>query len=429
VASLTSAWQFLVGDPSRATLTLGDIARRLPRGASDRPAEQQTNDHIDHSMGDRDVESAAEISTDGVGSGMSDEKAAWDKLKDIRSRNLRGYRIPVQVCPRGCGYSELARRDLLAKTDRKGRAHLHTVFSFETESCPHCGAPLTRICARCEEEILAPVVDRCRFCGLPQPWASSRRAGAERASIRLWRAQKSTNKRRTERTSEHRANDPALPVYECKGRSRSGRKKAKKQRGGGDVWVIDGDIASLAVDAVVSNDDVDGQMWSQVASAIKNAAGEGVEHLAQQDKPFRLGYAWLTDPGALTHMKGIIHVASMTRHGKSTVGTIRTCLRTALELADELEYHSLGLGAFGSGPAANAVDIDEWFQVFADVTAAFLLERPAGRPLSIVLVLFEPAKLGDDVAKLRHAFAHSWAMLGSPKRGRPKAVDSGLAAE
>jgi O-acetyl-ADP-ribose deacetylase (regulator of RNase III) len=412
VASLADVWHFLVGDPSRARLDLGAIAARQSRDRSDPQEELQIDGHP--AAAPDDVASAAESPADGFDTDTV-EKAAWQELQDSRDHDLGGYRIPVQVCPRGCGYSELARRDLLTKTDRKGRAQLRTVFSFETESCPHCGAPLIKTCARCEKELLAPVVDRCRFCGLPQPWASSRRAGAERASIRLWRDETGIGPRK--RAYGHHANDPALALYRCASRSSSG--KRKKPRGGGDVWVIDGDIANLAVDAVVSNDDVDGQMWAQVASAIRNAAGESVERHAQQDKPFRLGRAWLTDPGALTHMKGIIHVASMTRQGRSTVETIRTCLRMALELADELEYRSIGLGAFGSGPAANAVDIDEWFQAFAEITATFLQTRSAGPPLSIVLVLYEPTNLREDVLKLRHAFVHSWEALGSPKRGRP----------
>jgi O-acetyl-ADP-ribose deacetylase (regulator of RNase III) len=276
-------------------------------------------------------------------------------------------------------------------------------YKFETTNCPNCGAQLARECARCDREIFAPVVDRCQFCGLPQPWAAERREGAERASIRLWR-----QKRDKKSKSERRAHDPALRLYRLKGR--------------GDVWVIDGDIAHLAVDAVVSNNDIDGQMWAQVASAIKNAAGEGVERFAQDGKPFRLGQAWVTAPGALQHMKGIIHVASMTRNGESTIETVRKCLTAALKVATKEGYESVGIGAIGSGPRG-AIDPSTWFETFAEITTEYLSSKTkkikTRPPISIVLVLFEPSDFEKDLATLHRAFWDAWVKLKKPSKGKP----------
>jgi O-acetyl-ADP-ribose deacetylase (regulator of RNase III) len=328
----------------------------------------------------------------------------WRRAERRNIDDLRGYRTAVQVCPRGCGYHELARRDLLARTRFLGRAQMHVAFTFETTTCPHCGARLTRRCARCTEEIFAPVVDRCQFCGLPQPWAAERRAGAERASVRLWRPDAEDAKE-----SERRVHDPAVPLY----RSKEGR---------GDLWVIDGDIARLDVDAVVSNADVDGQMWAQVASAVKGAAGEAVERLAQEGKPFRLGHAWVTSPGALQHMKGIIHVASMDRHGESTIESVRECLTNALRVAAERRYESVGIAAIGTGPAA--IDLLEWRRTFAEVAIAHLGRqvdpwRDSAPPLSIVLVLFEPPDFDEEVATLRRIVWGAWAKHGKPIDGEP----------
>jgi O-acetyl-ADP-ribose deacetylase (regulator of RNase III) len=310
--------------------------------------------------------------------------------------------MPVQVCPRGCEYRELARRDLLARTRFLGRAALHVSYTFETTNCPECGARLARECARCKNGIFAPVADRCQFCGLPQPWASERRAGAERASIRLWRKEPDDVPE-----SERRVHDPALPLY--------------RSHTNGDVWVIDGDIAHLAVDAVVSNDDVDGQMWAQVARAIKNAAGEGVERLAQEGKPFKLGNAWLTTPGALGQMKHIIHVASMSRHGESTIKTVRECLVAALAVADEKHFESVGIAAIGSGPAA--INPAEWFRVFAETTIAHLdvdsRDQPRMPRLAIVLVLFEPPDFEAELRTLQRAFFDAWEKTGKPAGGEP----------
>jgi O-acetyl-ADP-ribose deacetylase (regulator of RNase III)/predicted RNA-binding Zn-ribbon protein involved in translation (DUF1610 family) len=291
--------------------------------------------------------------------------AQWDAAEVDHIEALRGYRLPIQVCPRGCEHRELARRDLLTRTRPWGRVDVHTVFTFETSNCPKCGAPLVRHCTRCRREILAPAADRCQFCGLPQPWAAERRAGIERSAIRRWRP------------NEDGVNDPADLLFENKR---------------GEIWVLEGDITRVKVDAVVSNDDVDGQMWSEVARAIKGAAGEHVERRAQDDTPYEIGHAWLTEAGDLP-LKGIIHVALMSRHGGSGTDVVRDCLIAALDVAAEERFDSIGIAAIGSGP--NAIDPTEWFNTFIRTTVEYLtdapnLPRPHVSRISIVLVLFEP---------------------------------------
>jgi O-acetyl-ADP-ribose deacetylase (regulator of RNase III) len=180
----------------------------------------------------------------------------------------------------------------------------------------------------------------------------------------------------------------------------------------------------LAVDAVISNDDVDGQMWSQSARSIKDAAGEGVERLAQEGKPFRLGYAWTTTAGELRQMKGIIHVASMSRYGKSSIETVRECLAAGFRLAAKKEYASVGVTAFGTAPAA--IEMREWFEVFADTAVDFLgdparqEDQPAG--FAIVLVLLGPQEFERDVKQLRAAFHGAWVNAGEPFGGEPEAL-------
>jgi O-acetyl-ADP-ribose deacetylase (regulator of RNase III) len=338
---------------------------------------------------------------------------AQERAKEEGAQNLRHYRTPVQVCPRGCGYHELARRDVMFRPGRPGLAEPIATFKFETKNCTKCGVPLVRQCARCKQDILAPVVDLCRSCGLPQPWAAERRAGTDRASIRLWHPEKKKKGKR-EKEIESRVNDPARRLY----RSVIETKKGKKTLG--DLWVIDGNIVQLDVDAVVSNDDVDGQMWAQVARAIKQAAGEGVERLAQEGKPFKLGHAWGTTPGNLEQMKGIIHVASMNRHGESSVEAVRECLAAALQLAAEKKYRSIGIAAMGLA----TIDREKWFEVFAETTVSFLSgdAKPKGEtvPLSIILVLFEPPKFEKEVKKLRRAVYDKWVKIDKPADGKPK---------
>jgi predicted RNA-binding Zn-ribbon protein involved in translation (DUF1610 family) len=218
---------------------------------------------------------------------------------------------------------------MVARTRLTGRAATHVAFRFEITNCPKCGALLTRACARCRRSIVAPLADLCHFCGLPQPWASERRAGIERASLLRW----------SER--DERAHSPADALYAAV----SGEGESK-----GGVWVIEGDVSQLDVHTVISDDDIDGQMWAQVARAIKVAAGEGVERLAQEGKPFKLGHAWWTSAGALRQMRGIVHVASMSRNGELKLEVVRECLANAFTVAGEHQCESIGVATIGSGP-------------------------------------------------------------------------------
>jgi O-acetyl-ADP-ribose deacetylase (regulator of RNase III) len=330
----------------------------------------------------------------------------WQMFEYRRDEDLHGYRTPIQVCPRGCEYHELARREVVARTRITGRAATHVAFRFEITNCPKCGAQLARACPRCERDIVAPLAALCHFCGLPQPWASERRAGIERASLLRWSK------------DDDRANAPADPLYTTDGEH-------------GGVWVIEGDVVQLNVDTVISDNDVDGQMWAQVARAIKIAAGEGVERLAQEGKPFKLGDAWWTSAGNLRQMRGIIHVASMDRNGGSKLEIVRDCLAAAFIRAGEHQCESIGVAAIGSGPAS--ISLSKWSRTFAGVAVKHLEEMAQKRnakeaeakavdlpPLSIVLVLFEPADFAADRALLERSIWYAWVKAGRPPGGEPK---------
>lgn len=356
-------------------------------------------------------------------------RAAIAEAEKADLENPHHYRTPVQVCPRGCEYHELARRDVSVHTGVWGRAEVTASFVFETQSCPHCGAPLVGECARCEEDIFAPVMDLCRVCGLPQPWAAERRAGADLASKRHWRPEEEKDKKKGRDIDESpasRANDPADLLFEwIKNKEKKGEKKRKKKKNQaeqerrGDVWVIEGDLVQLDVAAVVSNDDVDGQMWAQVARAIKKAAGEGVERMAQEGKPFTPGQAWVTTAGSLEHLRGIIHVASMDRRGVTTQETVQKALLAALEAAVARDYPSIALAPFGIATIGH----DAWFEMFAQTTVSFLSDpenfEESEVPLSIVLVLFEPVDFEEEIETLRRLTHEAWVGLGEPEKGKP----------
>jgi O-acetyl-ADP-ribose deacetylase (regulator of RNase III)/ribosomal protein L37E len=318
------------------------------------------------------------------------QRRPWYRAKREYEVNLHDYRTPVQVCPRGCEFREAARRDVLTRT-RLARALLRVTHRFETSSCPHCGSPLAQACARCGREIFAPVADRCQFCGIPQPWAEERRAAAERSGVQRWRKQPGVN-------------EPAKLLY-------------ANPAGRGDLWVIEGDITRLEVDAIVSNDDVDGQMWSRVSSAIKRAAGEDIERQAQEEKPYRLGQAWWTNAGDLP-IEGIVHVASLDRHGECEIETVKACVTNAIAKAIESKHRSLAIAAIGSGPAS--IDERQWLAAFAEVAVTELsLDAPVEDHLSVLLVLFEPQDFAATLLFLRRAVWEAWRRLGAKRTGKP----------
>jgi len=298
---------------------------------------------------------------------------------------IKGYGVPAQVCPKGCEHVELARRDVLAQTRWTGRADVHVAYTFESTNCPLCGSRLVRRCARCEGAVVAPVAPRCQHCGLPHPWAPERRSGAEGTAVRRWRGAD--------------VNDPATRVYSL---------------GDSEIWVIEGDLVRMDVEAIVSNDDVEGRMWTEVAYSIRRAAGEEIAYLARDGAPRRMGTAWVTEAGALP-IKGIIHVAAMNRRGEQSLKLVQTCLSEALARAVEERFRSVGVAAIGSGP--NAIRLEKWLRAFAQTVVSHLPAKPgngATQPLAILLVLYEPADFDAAVRTLERAICDAWIAHGAP---------------
>jgi len=336
----------------------------------------------------------------------------WRRRRERRHESLAGYSTPAQVCPHGCGFRELARREWLARTSILGAAVVQVTFTFETTNCPECGALLARECPRCHADVLAPVRDRCESCGLPQPWARERRAGIDRRKTRYWHPENKL------------AHAPAIPVYEVDKR--------------GTIWVIEGNVAQLAVNSVVSNDTVDGQMWAQVARSIKTAAGAEVERLAQEGAPFALGEAWATSAGNLKQMSRIIHVSSMSRTGRTSPKAVRESLAAALDQAHKMadvpdaeildaemdsaknpekNFFSVGIATIGMA----TIPPKEWFDIFAGVALDDLhrpLQKEEHRQLAIILALFEPPDLKCELRWLEEAIQRSWRRHGKPEDAR-----------
>lgn len=295
-------------------------------------------------------------------------------------------RVPVQVCPRGCMH-ETAHRYVISHTPWwSGRAHTSVEFQFEMENCTVCGSALIATCARCDRVLRAPVADRCQFCGVPHPWAKVRQSTAHRTAPRAWRA------------TEQEEDSPAItatPVFCTPCPSVVGEEPKPR------VFLLAGDITDLRVDAIVSNADADGRMWTAIASSVKGSAGGDVERESVDKGPHNLGDAWCTDPGNLEHLKRVVHVAAIDRHGNGgDTGNIRRCVHSAVDVASALKLESIAIPAIGTGK--NALSLDEWLNEVGFELGAWFEDHDRAR-IEVVVALLEPTDFDDHVDVLKTA--------------------------
>lgn len=312
---------------------------------------------------------------------------SWRIAQERSGATAGPHKSQIQVCPRGC-YSEQARAVTVALTRRFGRADVRFNLAFQATRCPQCGAKLIRRCRRCKGPIFLDEPlnrnqeprnrnpdGRCRSCGLPHPWAPERLNARTRTEVRKWK--------------------------EEKGYATCLRSELRH----GDLWVVQDVITSLPFKAIVSCDDVEGNMWTDPAVELKAAAGDEVERKAIEEAPLQLGRAWDTTAGAL-RFERIVHVATMDRRGKAELGVARECLRSALTLAQTMKIESLAVPAMGWGPAD--IELPVWLASIAQEAIAVLDRRSdlPTSPLSVVLVIDDEDDREREIRDLVRTVSH-----------------------
>jgi O-acetyl-ADP-ribose deacetylase (regulator of RNase III) len=115
-----------------------------------------------------------------------------------------------------------------------------------------------------------------------------------------------------------------------------------------ELEVVEGDITTLAVDAIANAANDRLWMGAGVAGAIKRAGGEEIEREAVAKGPIPLGEAVVTSGGSLL-ARHVIHGAVMGQDLKTSAELVGCTTRRSLEVADELGCRSLALPAFGTG--------------------------------------------------------------------------------
>ncbi|HEU4450940.1 MAG TPA: macro domain-containing protein [Gaiellaceae bacterium] len=114
------------------------------------------------------------------------------------------------------------------------------------------------------------------------------------------------------------------------------------------IEVVEGDITTLDVDAVVNAANDRLWMGAGVAGAIKRAGGEEIEREAVAKGPIAVGDAVATGAGRLP-ARHVVHGAVMGQDLRTDADLIRRTTRRSLEVAEELGARSVALPALGTG--------------------------------------------------------------------------------
>lgn len=116
-----------------------------------------------------------------------------------------------------------------------------------------------------------------------------------------------------------------------------------------DIVIKHGSILHEECDAIVNPANSSGYMGGGVAEVIKKVGGQEIEDEAISQAPINIGKAIATDAGVLK-CRHVIHAPTMERPAERTDET-KVChaLQAALELAEELNVHSLAIPGMGTG--------------------------------------------------------------------------------
>lgn len=114
------------------------------------------------------------------------------------------------------------------------------------------------------------------------------------------------------------------------------------------IRIVQQDIATLDVDAVVNAANDHLWMGAGVAGALKRAGGDVIEREAMAKGPIAVGDAVVTGGGTL-RARHVIHAAVMGQDLRTSADAIARATASALARAEELGARTVALPAFGTG--------------------------------------------------------------------------------
>ncbi len=159
--------------------------------------------------------------------------------------------------------------------------------------------------------------------------------------------------------------------------------------------LIQGDLTSLAVDAIVNAANDGLWMGGGVAGAIKRRGGVEIEQEATRLGPVPIGGAVATGGGRLA-VRYVIHAVTMGQDLHTSEPYIRAATRSALRLAETLHLGSIAFPALGTG--VGRFPLDRAAAAMLEVAASHVLGGSGLR--EIIIALYDERALRAFVAAL-----------------------------
>jgi O-acetyl-ADP-ribose deacetylase len=151
--------------------------------------------------------------------------------------------------------------------------------------------------------------------------------------------------------------------------------------------VVQGDITTCAVDAIVNAANNHLWMGAGVAGAIKRQGGQVIEDEAVRQGPIPVGAAVVTGGGWLK-ARYVIHAAAMGQDLVTNADLIHQATINSLRQGTDLGLTSMALPALGTG--VGGFPVDEAARVMIDATCNVLRGTPQTSLKQVVFVLFTP---------------------------------------
>jgi len=121
------------------------------------------------------------------------------------------------------------------------------------------------------------------------------------------------------------------------------------------VEILQGDLTTQDVDAIVNAANNDLLLGGGVAGAIARAGGPAIQAECRKIGPIEVGDAAITGGGQLK-ARFVIHAASMRLGGRTSADSLRRSTRRSLEIAGERGLRSIAFPAVGTGIAHFPLD-------------------------------------------------------------------------
>jgi O-acetyl-ADP-ribose deacetylase (regulator of RNase III) len=151
------------------------------------------------------------------------------------------------------------------------------------------------------------------------------------------------------------------------------------------IRLLQGDITTMEVDAIVNAANNDLILGGGVAGAIRIKGGPKIQEECNKIGTIKVGEASVTSAGNLK-AKYIIHSASMSLGGWTTAQSLRDAVKNTLLKTEEYQIKTIAFPAIGTGIAGFAAD--ECAKIMFDEIISYLSNKSHLEWL--YLVLYDP---------------------------------------